>query len=69
MNTCDTCKFWKDDDVHPENTSVRVKICQNTLKMIPPFRGEPNEDGWTVHLAFYAFFTGPKFGCVHHEPK
>jgi len=69
VHTCDTCKFWQDDDVNPDNTDESKKICQNTLKMIPPFRGGPNEDGWTVDVTFYALFTGPKFGCIHWEAK
>lgn len=75
MNTCDTCKFLR--------ISIVGFECSNT-KLAPPLREDltyqPKDDELycpiSVSVAMVNSFignvpphVGPKFGCIHHEPK
>ena len=65
MNTCDYCRFWKkqtNQDHCPEGMCHCAKITTG---------GYPLESG-----AVFGFpaggehlLTGPKFGCIHHQPQ
>lgn len=75
MNTCDTCKHWGDYNADGMYDSSRpafegTKICLNPKLGI---RGIAKEDGCSC-AAYEDHQTGqlspgPKFGCVHHDPK
>lgn len=67
MNTCDTCKWWQtteiDGRVYPIGGSH--KYCHNEK-----LKACDEEDGLNDNAdTFYGLTTGPRFGCVHHEPK
>ena len=65
MNTCDTCKFWdreirgrlKGCDAPGLEKGYHIDECE------VPDNGAhvENDEGWAIR-------TGPKFGCVLHEP-
>jgi len=69
MSTCDTCKHWapygsKNVPKYPPHMS----LCWHL------WVGPVNPDGTerTDYLSTMSLgraVTGPKFGCVHHEPK
>lgn len=59
MNTCDTCKHWSGDTDEPgtkECHETGSKGSEHTVS-----NGEPYNSGIVA--------TGPKFGCIHHEPN
>lgn len=70
MNTCDTCKYWKNiNDTH---------YCQCESLIEGEMFADPMPKNALVYLHYesageLAFRPGPKFGCVHHredmEPK
>lgn len=64
MNTCDTCKWWED-------FKLKRKPCGgcSNLKLS---RYQVSPDGLCINnqdMDGQQPVTGPKFGCVHHEPK
>lgn len=67
MNTCDTCKWW---DQRAESFSVKPiqGICTN-----PKVTGENSpkrtDENILQHGGWAELWTGPKFGCIHYEPK
>lgn len=69
MNTCDSCKWWFKDFLTRDGL---INPCE-----CPKLKNEyglHNEDGafnWMPKhiLPHNRFYTGPKFGCIHHEPK
>lgn len=68
MNTCDTCKWWgveNDRACLPEE----MKTCRYEYEHDKE-NSEPKPDSifaWGYDQPQVA--TGPKFGCVHCEPK
>lgn len=64
MNTCDSCKWWGKTEEqyrgHDRVADIKTQIC-----MHPKMKGYSVEDGCIHDL----LECGPKFGCVHHEPK
>lgn len=65
MNTCDTCKHWgKPATATPVRGSNRR--CQNVVD-----KENAEEAATPIHDNYYLsdLYTGPKFGCIHHEPK
>lgn len=69
MNTtCDTCKWWKD-----RGDSAVQKKC-NSEKTVA-FPSPLNSDEAFIYIEaihrreWEGFYTGPKFGCIHHELK
>lgn len=63
MSTCDTCKWWSKIGPH------ELGDCQNPMIDIPD-----DERGMSIFLIGTESYgpilrTGPKFGCVYHEPK
>lgn len=61
MNTCDTCKWW----VRIEE--FKTGFCTNENIG----NGDDKIDGMETNVDYYKIIitTGPKFGCIHHEPK
>jgi len=67
VNTCDTCKWWEQTDNDPV-----IGFCRNEKLVC-----EMKKETWTPDSFFAgesesypcAPGTGPKFGCIHHEPK
>ena len=63
MNTCDTCEHWE--------KSWSAGYC-NSDKVRDKRRTEDIEDSAPDELVYSyseggSFWTGPKFGCVHHK--
>ena len=65
MNRCETCKFWQPH----EFAESPMRVCQSS-KVVEtgPWDGEDDSLVYSYDEGGY-FQTGPKFGCVHHEPK
>lgn len=69
MNTCDTCKWWN------EGLCSNPKLTDDSVAGYK-YMDRPNPDPDPSHACAGAsdmygqfFATGPKFGCIHHEPK
>lgn len=64
MSTCDTCKWW--GDVKEGHIWRYCHICTSD-----EFDMEEDDAGVVYGEPFNSgtFATGPKFGCIHHEPK
>jgi hypothetical protein len=66
MNTCDTCKHWEIEAIRAhvaEATHAHCghpKVSDNGLQF---------EDGAEDNEGYGGIYTGPKFGCIHHEAK
>lgn len=64
MNTCDTCKWWTMETGPygrlPERACSHIKLSDDS-EGDDRLNYEMHEGG--------RLFTGPKFGCIHHEPK
>ena len=65
MNTCDTCKWWG------VKTWMRYRRGDSRCcEHVTSFMGDyPHSALQAVHDNDYGseVFTGPKFGCIHHE--
>lgn len=68
MNTCKTCKWWDAENENHRGYTPPVdghpckcpKIDDSPHYRVNGDLAAPSESG--------TFFTGPDFGCVHHEP-
>lgn len=65
MNTCDTCKFWMPrKDARFAHSTARECRSDKVSELAygdDTLSYSYHEDG--------EILTGPKFGCIHHEPK
>ncbi len=83
MNTCDTCK-WREIETSEAIKCWAIKRNDHRLKEIFRLCLHPkmsvrsrNQEALGFHDAALGMqnesevpiITGPKFGCVHHEPK
>lgn len=63
--TCKTCRFWEAAGCRCHKRFVDVP---NSLRPFNPTTMRvyvyPSDGNSYVHLVF----TGPDFGCIHHEP-
>ena len=68
MNTCDTCKWWGERQEKGGGTAVwcEMRFCRH-----PKLDSNEDLDGADVSSidGYGDIETGPKFGCIHHEPK
>lgn len=66
MNTCDTCKFWEEFIVRGKGLGLggcdNEKLTAYEVRPDGLTVGDSDCDGQRPN-------TGPKFGCIHHEPK
>jgi len=69
METCDTCKWWapygSDVPRYPKGTSL---CWHHQIGPIDPINTD-SEDYASTMTPGGRVVTGPKFGCIHHEPK
>jgi len=65
MNTCDTCKWWIQND-----RDEKTGDCASPI-VIHGFDYPGNSNGDRVGATAWdkSISTGNKFGCIHHEPK
>lgn len=73
MNTCDTCKWWESrgDGVLPEYGGPSFfMVCGNPKNGINALNHSDAcaVDAYQEH-ATGLLMPGPKFGCIHHQPK
>src|SRR5688572_23768391 len=78
MNTCDTCKHWKECDWMSDEDEVRG-LCNHPMVFRPTYGPERNNmnhtDTWKPDRVYTCdegggtgeFCTGPKFGCIHYQ--
>ena len=76
MNYCKTCKHWerpfRQEGRHYNKGYLDGGFCENEGKW---FEGYNPSDEYPQDVMIYSyaeggsFWTGPNFGCVHHEPK
>ena len=68
MSTCDQCKFWKAHSKAPGKPGQ----CSSP-KWIRGYGFDEDEFEadivWVEDDEGWAFFAGPKFGCVHFSPS
>lgn len=66
MNTCDTCKHW---GTGSWGSNLDVSAC-GKLETEPAAHDIKPDSAYAVDKQGMAgFMTGPKFGCIHHEPE
>ena len=64
MNTCKTCKHWEKENHIPHWTEHRCIILNDHE------RDEGRADCLVApDQGLGGIYTGPDFGCIHHEPK
>lgn len=65
---CKTCKHWKKESKYTTD-SGSIKLHCEIIESSREFEG--SNDGLVILVmdAPFQVFTGPDFGCVHHEPK
>lgn len=68
MNTCDTCKWWCRDKRDPIDASI-FRGCLNPKLNSPEDAGDDLARPDACDDYGIGFYTGPKFGCIHHEVK
>lgn len=84
MNTCDTCKWWTppiEEIRGGEKPEVMICVfgtCRNPLlnlvdvvmvkKRAHKYKSAPRPDGASTHEETM-LGCGPRFGCIHHQPK
>jgi hypothetical protein len=64
MNRCKTCRWW----TIGKRYGREVRECSHP-KLHEDYGVEPDADA--LVYSYYeggAFYPGPEFGCVHHEP-
>jgi hypothetical protein len=56
--TCDTCTYWGSEEGRRQKpcNSDKIGAC-------------PDTDGLDDYDGHAPCFTGPNFGCIHHEAK
>ena len=64
--TCKTCKWW--DTVEIAEHFRRHRACHSP-KLMPPDDAEYGTDTLLYYDEGSKFWSGPDFGCVHHEDK
>lgn len=73
MNTCDTCKWWgKATWMHYSFTDLGMRCCERIVyNASSESIADRQPSVMAIHDNFYGceLFTGPKFGCIHHEAK
>lgn len=63
--TCDSCKWWdskpdgKEPITHECNSSKLGHFAEGNDALV-----SHDAEGYSSYVS-----TGPKFGCIHHEPK
>lgn len=68
MRTCDTCKYWGQEEWARMAHIEPMRICQRISDMSIDEILAENEAGIYKSIDS-SLATGPKFGCIHHEPK
>ena len=63
MNTCKDCKWWQ-DVVHRKH-----KYCNHPDLMPLDDTADYKLDSLLYWDKNEKFWSGPDFGCIHHEPK
>jgi hypothetical protein len=70
MNTCKTCKHWKETNLHPDCQWGHCQVLLVTdiqhLGILAIHRGTEQERGQAGRRVP---MTPLDFGCLHHEPK
>lgn len=70
---CETCRFWDQNDLRNlRNTTFVGGVCQSKglRELWDEYEDEVPPDALRYpYLEYGHFWTGPKFGCVHHTPK
>lgn len=76
MNTCDTCEHWIEPSSQCDTYFGRVCLNPKVSGRSPTSQDEnmilhgKETDFAKLNGCFPdVFYTGPKFGCIHHEPK
>lgn len=66
MNTCDTCKWWDQSEDSFQFRPIQGK-CTN--QKVTGSDAKTTQDNVLMHGGWAELWTGPKFGCIHHEAK
>ena len=68
MNTCDTCKWWNKEWIGQGFNPIQNK-CVNEKVVGRKMPRHDNENILMISTSesWSGLFTGPKFGCLHHE--
>ena len=68
MSACETCKHWNDTIAPYGRREYLTRKCENEKFQQGLYLGKEKVDElYYVYDEGGWFFTGPKFGCIHHE--
>jgi hypothetical protein len=65
MNTCDTCKYFSESPYRIDPPLGNCAIWDDNVVEIPK---EATQVAHGVQSDAF-IMVGPKFGCIHHNPK
>ena len=67
MNTCNTCKWWGAAKSGPHSYGQH-KVCEHIVRNLGV---DYSASVSPIHDNDFLsdLFTGPQFGCIHHEAK
>lgn len=66
INTCKTCVHWTDIAPYDQPERFMVRMCE-CPKFQEDFYSHEEDSLCYSYLEGGKFYTGPKFGCIHHS--
>ena len=66
MKHCETCVHWANE--RENYVKVEIRECKNE-KMSEDYYDAEQDGLYYSYQEGGTFYTGPKFGCVHHKEK
>lgn len=73
MNICQTCRWWEDAEEGEFAGSYPIfKVCTNPKLNLVYQAQVGSRDGAGASASDedgLGFWTGPEFGCIHHEAR
>ena len=68
MKNCETCKHWA-DITQSFDEKGQIRKCGNYEKINDDIYNSEPDGLYYLYQDGGTFYTGPKFGCVHHKEK
>ena len=65
MKHCETCVHWADK--RENYVKVEIRECKNYEKISDDYYEATSDGLYYSYQEGGTFYTGPKFGCVHHK--
>lgn len=69
MNTCEHCRYWDEEEVPFSWTDGSPYTFLRACKNLDLKCGDKEDGAFVFANSAHELLTGPKYGCVHWEPK